>query len=145
MLGVLALAVFPSTMLFNLIMRLNSENDNRMIILIGVAQLAVLGATFAILVGEFTGLGAAVSILAAYTVPAVILLKRLTKEEHSLVIRTIISLAAGVVLGVLIQYIVTGIIAMVTAFLFTFAVMHLLRALRFKEISDLVISIKHRT
>jgi hypothetical protein len=32
-------------------MRLNSESDNRMIILIGVAQLAVLGATFAILVG----------------------------------------------------------------------------------------------
>ena len=145
MLAVLALAVFPSAMLFNLIMRLNSESDNRMIILIGVAQLAVLGATFAILVGEFTGLGAAISILAAYTVPAVILLRRLTKEEHSLVIRTIISLASGVALGVFIQYAITGIIAMAAAFLFTFVVMHLLRALRFREISDLVVSIRNRT
>jgi O-antigen/teichoic acid export membrane protein len=145
MLSVLALAVFPSTMLFNLIMRLNSQSDNRMIILIGVTQLAVLGATFAILVDEFTGLGAAVSILAAYSIPAALLLRRLTKEEHYLVIKTIIALAAGVVIGVFIQYVVTGIIAMVVAFLFTFAAMHLLRALRFREISDLVVSIKHRT
>jgi O-antigen/teichoic acid export membrane protein len=145
MLSVLALAVFPSTMLFNLIMRLNSQSDNRMIILIGVTQLAVLGATFAILVDEFTGLGAAVSILAAYSIPAALLLRRLTKEEHYLVIKTIIAIAAGVVIGVFIQYVVTGIIAMVAAFLFTFAAMHLLRALRFREISDLVISIRHRT
>jgi hypothetical protein len=94
---------------------------------------------------EFTGLGAAISILAAYTVPAVILLRRLTKEEHSLVIRTIMSLAAGLALGVLIQYAVTGIIAMAAAFIFSFVVMHLLHALRFREISDLVASIRHST
>jgi O-antigen/teichoic acid export membrane protein len=126
-------------------MRLNASNDNRKIILIGIVQLAVLGATFTILVGEFSGLGAAVSILSAYSVPAILMLKHLTKEEHSLVVRTLISLAAGLALGVFLQYIVPGNIAMVAAFLFTFVAMHLVRALRFKEISDLVISIKHKT
>jgi len=69
---ILAIAILPFAITANTISRLNYINNSKRLIAIGSLQLIIFLASFIVLVPEFNALGAAISILLAYTASCIL-------------------------------------------------------------------------
>jgi O-antigen/teichoic acid export membrane protein len=107
-LAILAMSIFPQTVVMNSISKLNTARQTRSIILLGGVQTSVFLIAFFILVPMYSTFGAAFAILLGYSIPAVLALRWYERQALRYVTFSGSAAAAGVVFAFLTKSIFAG-------------------------------------
>lgn len=138
-LAVLALAIIPSSIVWNTISKFNNQNEARKLVTIGIIEISTFLAAFWLLVPGYGILGAAVATMVAFTasaVPSVIWSERIILK-HLLV--TLGSISAGWVAGMLISLLAANpVITVIFAMGISLAVVFGFKSTSSNEVSGLL-------
>ena len=98
-LTVLALSIIPAAITVNMISMLNNLGKAKMLIIIGILQIATFFICFFALVPQYGIMGAAISILIAYVISSVTLLCATDHQSFKYILFTCYSIGGGVIVG----------------------------------------------
>jgi len=135
-LSILAIAILPSILVFNIITKLNSRSDNRNLIVIGLVEFSTFVMAFLILVPKYGILAGALSVLISYIASSIVAAKNLDRVEIKIILKTCISIFVGAILGWLFMSYGSEIVGISVALSSAFIVNHILGTLKFREIKE---------
>jgi O-antigen/teichoic acid export membrane protein len=101
---VLSMGILPTTVAMNAISKFNNLGHGRKIIAIGVIQVVGFLTSFFILVPYYSSLGAAYSILIAYTASAVFAVPLFERAERRYIANSVIAVIIGSITGYVINF-----------------------------------------
>jgi O-antigen/teichoic acid export membrane protein len=139
---VLSMGILQAAVAMNAISKFNNLGQERKIIVIGVIQTAAFLVSFLVLVPYYGGLGAAYSILIAYTASAVFAISMFEKLERKYVANSAVAVTIGCVSGYAISFMLHySLPAIISSILATSVVLLALRNTSVSELTQLVRSI----
>jgi O-antigen/teichoic acid export membrane protein len=139
---VLSMGILQTAVAMNAISKFNNLGQERKIIVIGVIQTAAFLVSFLVLVPYYGGLGAAYSILIAYTASAVFAISMFEKLERKYVANSAVAVTIGCVSGYAISFMLHySLPAIISSILATSVVLLALRNTSVSELTQLVRSI----
>ncbi len=138
---ILAVGIFPSSILSNAMSSLNNLNQPKKILLVGSLRLAVFIFAFFVSVPQYGIIGAAYSILLSFAVPAVVAVI-LSRISPKYIVRSLIAILVGIAAGYSISFIPTyGSAAMLLGSLaMSSLAIFLLKCISIKEIGMIIAS-----
>jgi O-antigen/teichoic acid export membrane protein len=137
-LGVLAIAILPSIVVFNTITKLNYQNDNRNLIIIGLVEFCTFVVTFLVLVPMSGIMAGAIAVLISYVASSLLALKILDRTELVIVMKVCISILPACLLGLLFVSMHYEIIGIPLVLSITLIINHVTGTLRFREIGEAI-------
>jgi O-antigen/teichoic acid export membrane protein len=141
---VLSMGILPTAVAINAISKFNNLGHRREIIAIGVIQTVGFLATFLILVPYYGILGAAYSILIAYTASAVYAVSTFETAERRYVMNCIVAIIIGCVSGYVVNFIFEhSLPTIVSSVLATSVVLLVLRNTSVSELRQLVATMRN--
>jgi O-antigen/teichoic acid export membrane protein len=141
---VLSMGILPTAVAINAISKFNNLGQGRKIIAIGVIQTVVFLTSFIILVPYYGILGAAYSILIAYTASAVYAVSMFETAERRYIMNCIVAIIIGCVSGYVVNFILEHSLAtIVSSVLATSIVLLALRNTSVSEIKELIATMRN--
>ena len=141
---VLSVGILPTAVAMNAISKFNNLGQERKIITIGVIQTAGFLTSFLILVPYYDGLGAAYSILIAYTASAVYAISLFERAEKKYVANCAIAVIIGCISGYAINFMLDhSLPTIVSAIVATSVVLLALRNTSVSELRQVIRSISN--
>jgi O-antigen/teichoic acid export membrane protein len=132
---VLSIAIFPTVVISNAIAKFNNLGYSRKIVAIGVMQTAGFLVSFLILVPYYATIGAAYSILIAYTISAVFALSLFEGGQRKYVANSVVAIIIGCISGYAMDFVLNH--SLPTIVLSVIATFVVLLAFRNTSISEL--------
>jgi len=139
-LRILSIGIFPFIIMLNAISKLNNLNKTKELIVIGVTQISTFFVSFIILVPQYETLGAAYSILIAFTVCSIPSIYWLGKKTLRFISLTFLAMIVGMGLGYTTHYIfeLHPIITIVSSMGITIGIIFLLKVISLKDIKKIM-------
>jgi len=104
---VLAIAIIPSSITINMISKLNNLNKSKMLIVSGLLQIAIFFISFFVLVPLYETLGAAISILFAYSGSSLLLIILTEHGSFRYIVFACLSVLVGFTMGYTLSMIIS--------------------------------------
>jgi O-antigen/teichoic acid export membrane protein len=139
-LQILAIAVFPSSVVINMVSKFNNYGEIRRLTTIGIIQMLSFLISFFILVPHLGTMGAALSVLTSFITAAILSMVSLDKFTIKFIVLSALSIVCGVLCGFASIFLInlTEIVAALIAFAVSSVLALSFKIIKITEIAELI-------